>query len=74
MTLRPALIVLGSLILAALRIWGVKDPIFQALAHLWVGLWLGWGVRRERDRTAIGAAVGLTAVEVICFAAMKLGA
>lgn len=67
---RPAAaaVVALSLILAAVRVWGAKSPAYQAIAHLWVGWWFGWGVK-GRARLAIGVAVGLTVVEILCFLA-----
>jgi len=34
-------VILLSLIFGGIRLYGVKDPAFQALAHLWVGMLQG---------------------------------
>ena len=75
------LIVVFALILAALRIGGVKHEAFQAIAHLFEGglLWAGaiemqfsWSdgglMHRINAYVKLGTAVVLGVVELICFA------
>lgn len=57
----------ATVAIALLRILGVKDPAFQAIAHLFVGGLAGaWLV--DRNRFYAAAFWLLCAVEVICFA------
>jgi len=75
-------LILVSAIVAALRIAGFTDPVFQAAAHLWVGVLAGawWVGRPQLVRVALTVfdaqnpadtcfrlAVALSAVELACF-------
>lgn len=62
--MKDILIIIASIMFAALRIAGFKDPAFQAFAHLWVGgLFVAWLMNK---RWFYGAWFwGLCAVEVI---------
>lgn len=74
-----ALLVLFSLLLAGLRIGGVTDQTFQAVAHLWVGglvgfgsaehyyTWGSWEHVRRGPMLKIALAVALSVVELVCF-------
>jgi hypothetical protein len=55
-----------SVLLAVLRVAGIKHPAFQAVAHLWVGFLLGAWAAGYR-LWFLGLAVGLSVVEVVCF-------
>lgn len=63
---RAATIIAVSIVIALVRIAGVKHEAFQAIAHLWVGGLSGaWFV----DRTKLygWSVVALSVVEVACF-------
>lgn len=36
--MKDILIIIASIMFAALRVGGIKDPAFQALAHIWMGI------------------------------------
>lgn len=64
----------GSFALAALRIQGEKSKSFQAVAHLWVGLLIGFWLAMVFDGTAAARVyavavpwVALCIIEVACF-------
>ena len=67
------------LVLAALRVSGEKGEIFQALAHLWVGILVGvWWLAKfrcpvceEREGRIAGWLVVVLSVEVLCFFARR---
>jgi hypothetical protein len=60
-----------SLLLALLRIGGMTDEIFQAVAHCWVGGLIGYWLP-TRSKHAAEQAMLLTAVEVVCFVISRL--
>lgn len=75
------LVYLTCAVLAALRIGGEKGEIFQAIAHVWVGILLGvWWlahfrcpVCEEREGKIAGRlVVALSVVEVLCFVGSKV--
>lgn len=59
-------------VLCVLRIAGVKDVAYQAIAHVTVGLCIGYGFRRTKDWAFIIMAGVMTAVEVAVFVVGKL--
>lgn len=62
-----------SAMFGAVRMTGDKSIIFQALAHVYVGGLFGAGlVSKDRKRLYLGLAIGLTVLEVICFAVSRL--
>lgn len=77
-----AALILISLLLAALRIGGVTHPSFQAAAHLFVGLLIGWGGMEWWGTRAtdgpndawlkIVLVILLSAVELFCFVRSKI--
>lgn len=68
---RTLLLVLCAVVLAGLRIAGIKHPAFQAVAHLYVGFLFGaWADSRAHgnsDRGCFWLAIALSVVELICF-------
>lgn len=68
---RAQLFVLLSIMFAVMRIAGVKDEIFQAFAHVWVGFLLClivYKLEGDLPRWLLG---WLTVVEVVCFVYFK---
>lgn len=58
--------ILASVLMAGLRVAGVTDPAFQAMAHLYVGgLYVAWW--DSRDPFYLGVALALTGLESVCF-------
>jgi hypothetical protein len=70
--LKPTAVILISVLLAALRIAGIKHEAFQAIAHLWVGglcggFALGRYWRVGGYRLFAWLVVILSIIEVACF-------
>ena len=66
MSLADAAVIILAVLLAVGRIGGLKDPAFQAAAHLVVGgLAVAWWYGRRTFHAAVFWT--LTVVEVICF-------
>lgn len=63
-----SLIIAVSVVIAGLRCFGVKDEIFQAIAHLWVGGLFAAGFLGKR--WCLYQGIGLSVVEVACFILM----
>jgi diacylglycerol kinase len=55
-----------SVAIAGLRLAWIKDPAFQAAAHLWVGF-LIWGWLIDRNQQARALVLILSVVEVAAF-------
>ena len=65
-----AIVVVAVVAIAVARVAGVKSPGYQATAHLAVGaLFAGWA--GGGGRLLLGLALGLTAVEGLCFFLVK---
>jgi hypothetical protein len=71
-----AILILVSIVLAVMRIGGVKGESFQAVAHLWVGglfasggteHYYTWGTGTGSSMVKIELAVVLSLVELACF-------
>ena len=75
------IVVVGSVLVAGLRVMGVKDQSFQAMSHLFVGGLLGGFLALRRSsrlddiderRLYIFFAASLSLVELGCFLWFKL--
>jgi hypothetical protein len=60
------IIIIISFLFAIGRIFGLKDQIFQALAHLWIGSLIGAAILNH-STILIVMIVGLSVVETLCF-------
>jgi hypothetical protein len=76
----PLFVLLVSIILGAIRVAGVTGSPFQDLAHVWVGgLFGAWLLAKSTSRMPYtvrffrGLAIGMTVLEVLCFAASPKG-
>lgn len=57
-----------ALVLGWLRASGTKDPIFQAIAHLYIGGLIGYSVACQRHRDYyLAIVVWLSILELVCF-------
>lgn len=68
------IIIITSILFAALRIFGIKHEVFQAFAHLWVAgifvIWLGIKYKKyfENDiNVYLWTAIVLSIIELFCF-------
>lgn len=61
-------LIADSVIIGFIRVMGDKGQLFQAVAHLWVGILIGGAIGNKPNRPLlVTLAVALSVLEVACF-------